>query len=329
MAGGEGRDRPHVEDLRSVGRCGELLRARLRSDERPAVELDDSLHVRRAGRRDSGGLRDEQCEVVVCQRRVEPTLEPDGRGRLRAHGLPAQRAGDVTRVDLDAVSELDEPAQRVEETLGSCPRLDREIGSRGVADEQRVAGEDDPWLRATCEVEDREAAVLRTVPRCVDAAQDDVAERDLVAVFERIVRVLGLGRRVHAHRDTVLEREAPVPGEVVGVRVRLDHAHDAHVAMLGLVDVLLDRKGRIDDDSLAGAWIADEIRRTPERVVDELREDHGRARPYQRLPLFLLKCPTRAAAPSEHRDCDDREHADERDDAGQREVLRGALRRRA
>ena len=106
----------------------------------------------------------------------------------------------------------------------------------------------------------------------------------------RVVRVLGLGRGVDAHRDAVLEREPPVPGEVVGVRVRLDRADDADVAPLGLVEVLLDREGRIDDDGVTGTWIADEVRRTAERVVDELREDHGRARPYQRLPLFLLKC---------------------------------------
>ena len=144
-----------------------------------------------------------------------------------------------------------------------------------------------------------------------------------------VVRVLGLGGRMDAHGDAVLEREPPVTREMIRVRVRLDGAHDANVAPLGLVEVLLDREGRIDDDGLAGARIADEIRRTPERVVDELREDHGRARPYQRRPLFLLKCAARATTPGEHRDRDDREHADQRDDADEREALRGALLRRA
>ena len=93
-----------------------------------------------------------------------------------------------------------------------------------------------------------------------------------------------------AHRDAVLEREPPVPGEVVGVRVRLDRADDADVALRGLLEVLLDREGRVDDDGVTGTGIADEVGGAAERVVDELREDHGRARPYQRLPLFLLKC---------------------------------------
>ena len=231
-------------------------------------------------------------------------------------------------VHLDAVAELDEPAERVEETLGAFARLDREVWTRGVADEQRVAGEDDPRLRSTRPVADCEAAVLRAMSWRVDAPKDDVAEGDLVAVLHRVVWVLRLGGRMDAHGGAVLEREPSVTREMIRVRVRLDRADDADFASLGLVEVLLDREGRIDDDGLAGTWIADEIRRTPERVVDELREDHGRVRPYQRLPLFLLKCAARAPAPGEHRDRDDREHPDQGDDAGQREVLRGALRRR-
>ena len=193
-------------------------------------------------------------------------------------------------IDLDAVAELDEPAQRVEEPLGALARLDREVRPRGVSDEQRVAGEDDPRIVAARAVAHREAAVLGPVAGRVDAAKHDVAERDLVAVRERVVRVLGVRGRMDAHRDAVLEREPPVSREVVGVRVRLDRADDADVVLRGLVEVLLDREGRIDDDRVSGLGIADEVGRAPERVVDELREDHGRARPYQRLPLFLLKC---------------------------------------
>ncbi len=196
----------------------------------------------------------------------------------------------MSRVDLDAVSQLDEPAQRVKETLRALARLDREVRPCGVADEERVAGEDDPRLVATRSVADRQAAVLGPVTRGVDAAKHDVAELDLRAVGQRVVRVLGAGGGVHAHPDAVLEPEAPVPGEVVGVRVGLDGADDAHVALVGLGEVLLDREGRIDDDGVTRTGIADEVGRAAQSVVDELREDHGRARPYQRLPLFLLKC---------------------------------------
>ena len=195
----------------------------------------------------------------------------------------------MSRIHLDAVSELDEPSQRVEEALRALARLDREVGPRGISDEERVAREDDPRIVTARSIAHREAAVLRPVTRRVDAARKNVAERDLRAVGHRVVRVLGVGCRMDAHRDAVLEREPPVPGEVVGVRVRLDRADDADVALRGLLEVLLDREGRIDDDGVTGTGIADEVGGAAERVVDELREDHGRARPYQRLPLFLLK----------------------------------------
>ena len=120
--------------------------------------------------------------------------------------------------------------------------------------------------------------------------QQDVAEHDLDAVLERVAGVLRPSVRVDAHGNAVLEGESTVPGEVVCMRVRLDDAGDTDVAPVGLLEVLLDREGRVDDDGVARSRIADEVGRTPERIVDELREDHGRARRYQRLPLFLLKC---------------------------------------
>ena len=165
------------------------------ADERPAVELDDRAPCS-AGEAPTiaGRLRDEERHVVVRERGVEAPLEADRRRGLRAHRLAAQRPGDVARVHLDAVPELDEPPQRVEQPLGALASVDREVGPRGVADEQRVAGEDDPRLGSARAVAHGEAAVLRPVPRRVDAAQDDLAERDLVAVLQRVVRVLGLRR---------------------------------------------------------------------------------------------------------------------------------------
>ena len=111
----------------------------------------------------------------------------------------------------------------------------------------------------------------------MDAAQNDVPEDDLLAVLQRVVRIRGVSGGMDAHRGRVLEREPPVPGEVIGMRVRLDRADDADLAPLGLLEVLLDRERRVDDDRLARPRIADEVGSTPERIVDELREDHGRA----------------------------------------------------
>ena len=119
----------------------------------------------------------------------------------------------------------------------------------------------------------------------------NVAERDLRAMGHRVVRVLGAGLllRMDAHWIAMLEREPSVSGEVVGVRVRLDRADDVDVALRGFGEVLLDREGRIDDDRVTGTGIADEVGGAAERVVDELREDHGRARPSRPAPAISLE----------------------------------------
>jgi hypothetical protein len=88
------------------------------------------------------------------------------------------------------------------------------------------------------------------------------------------VLVRDLGGDVDAHRKPVLEREAPVPGHVVGVRVRLEHAHELDLVPLRSVEVLLDRIGGIDDDRRTCVLVADEVGGAPEILVDELPEQH-------------------------------------------------------
>ena len=112
----------------------------------------------------------------------------------------------------------------------------------------------------------------------MEAPQDDVAERDLVAVLERVVRVLGAGGGVDETGRPCSSASRPCPGDVVGMRVRLEHADDPHPALLRLLEVLLDREGRVDDDGRARVLVADEVRRAPEILVDELREDHSARR---------------------------------------------------
>ena len=108
----------------------------------------------------------------------------------------------------------------------------------------------------------------------MDHPQDHLAEHDLLTVFERIVLVLRLGGGMDRDRDPVLEREPTVPGDVIGMRVRLERADDADVLLLGRRHVLLDRVGGIDDHRLVLPFVADEVGRAAEVVVDELSEDH-------------------------------------------------------
>ena len=69
--------------------------------------------------------------------------------------------------------------------------------------------------------------------------------------------------------------------------VRLDRADEPHAAPVGLLEVLLDRERRVDDDGFSRALVPHEVGRAPERVVDELREDHVRAN-VAAAPALLL-----------------------------------------
>ena len=112
------------------------------------------------------------------------------------------------------------------------------------------------------------------MPGRVQDADLHVAERDLLPVRERLVRILGLRGRVDVNGNAVLEREPAVPGDVVGVRVRLEHARDPHVPLLGLGEVRLDRVRGIDDHGLTRGLVADQVGRAAEIVVDELPKLH-------------------------------------------------------
>ena len=175
---------------------------------------------------------------------------------------------------LDPVRELEQPVERVEEPFGALDRAHREIGAGRVADEEGIARQHEPRLVPARMVDDGQAAVLRPVARRVDHAQRDRADRDLVAVLERVVRVVDPRGGVDADGDTVLEGEPAVAGDVVGVRVRLDGADDPKAAPLRLGEQWLDLERGVDERGDSRLLVADQVTRAPEIVVQELVEDH-------------------------------------------------------
>ena len=140
----------------------------------------------------------------------------------------------MSREHLDAVRQLEQPAERVEQALRAFSRRHGQVGAGRVADEERVAGEDEPRLGRARRVDHGEARVLGPVSGGVNRAEHDVAELDLRSILECVVLVRDLRGGVDADRNAVLEREPAVPGEVVGVRVRLDRPHDPDVVPLRL-----------------------------------------------------------------------------------------------
>ena len=170
-------------------------------------------------------------------------------------------------------------------------------GRAALADEHRVARQHE--LAA-----DDERAVLGPVAGRVP--DDDLyrADADRLPVRERIERVLRPRERMDRDRHAVLEREAAVAREVVGVRVRLEHAHDPHAGLAPRVEVRLDRERRVDHDRLARLGVADEVRAAAEVVVDELPEEHaGKLARWvaSAQRIYLLRRTPRGAGAATHR----------------------------
>src|SRR5579875_872137 len=274
VTGGERLARPHVEDGRLPRRRLEPPQRRLRAKQGTPVQLDDPLEVRRPRRLRSEGGGQEVREVPL-QRWVEAALEADRRRGLRAHRRSAEGACDVAGEDLDPVAQRDEPSQAVVERLASLARLDGEVGPRGVADEQGVPGQDEPRLAAAGAVADGEAAVLRPVAGRVQGTDDHVAEHELAAVLERLVGERDAGGGVDPDREAVLEGEPAVTGDVVGVRVRLEHGDQPDPLPGRRLEERLDVVRGVDRDRDAGSLIADEVRRAAQIAVQELLEQHA------------------------------------------------------
>ena len=145
------------------------------------------------GGRPPGRLGDELVTSSDVSSRVEAPLEADRRRRLRAHAAPQSEPATWPGKTSTPSASSSSRRRRVEQALGALARLDREIGPGRVADEQRVAGEDEPGLVGATAVGDREAAVLRPVAGRVDARGSRRRRARSRAVLQRVVRELGLG----------------------------------------------------------------------------------------------------------------------------------------
>src|SRR5205085_11457427 len=83
---------------------------------------------------------------------------------------------------------------------------------------------------------------------------------------------------VYPNRHLLPDRGAAVPGDMVGVRMRLEDGNERDLAPTALLEILLDRIGGIDEHCHPGVFVTDQVRGTPEIVVDELLEEHERDR---------------------------------------------------
>src|ERR671924_598648 len=254
-------------------RGGERLQRAGLGDERPAVQLDDPLEVRRLRGEVAGQLADELVLLLDPEQRVEAALEAERRARLLAHPrAAAERAADVSRPDLEEVLVLQQPPERAVQVAGALLGLDGQVGPRHVADEERVAGQDEPRALVAASVLDEEREVLGPVAGRPDGGDARLPDLDRRSLLERLVVVLGFGLARDVERRPGRGREPPAAGEVVGVVMGLEHVPDLEVVLAREVEVLLDLPLRVDDRRFAP--VGDHVRGAAEILVQHLPEEH-------------------------------------------------------
>jgi hypothetical protein len=178
--------------------------------------------------------------------------------------------------DLARVGERQQAlVERAEDALRALGLVDGQVRAGDRADEQRVPGEHRPRLRAARGVDQRERRVLGPVAGRVQRAHGHVAERELPAVVERLVLVLGRGEPVDVDRRAGRDGEPAVPGDVVGVVVGLEDVLDPHAHVARQRQVLLDVELGVDDGRDVRVLVADQVRRAAKVVVRDLAEDHA------------------------------------------------------
>ena len=74
----------------------------------------------------------------------------------------------------------------------------------------------------------------------------------------------------------LLEREATVPRDVVGVGMRLQHPDDPDALLGRSFQIGLDRVRGVDQEGLPLGGVADQVGGAAEIVVDELAKQHTR-----------------------------------------------------
>src|SRR5207253_9979892 len=117
--------------------------------------------------------------------------EADRRAGLLAHpGAAAERAADVAGPDLDEVLVLEETVERAVEPARALLGLDGQVRPGHVADEERVARQEEPGRFLAAAILDHEGEVPGPVSGRADGGDVCAAELEGRSLLERLVVVL-------------------------------------------------------------------------------------------------------------------------------------------
>ena len=265
----------------------ERIDLRRAAGQRPGVDGHDGAEVRRLRAEPGDRALDELLLVDDAEHLLVGALVADRRGDLevdagpphieppRCPGHTSHVSGSVSR---PSCSEWKMPCAP---SRGSTARSGRAMPPTKSESPVSTAHGSGPRSVSI----EREGGVLGPVAGGVHGAHHEPSERELPAVVEGLVVVLGRRRAVDVDGRSGRRGQPPVPGDVVGVVVGLEHVLDAHAEVAGQAQVLVDVQARIDDGGDRRVVVAHEIAGAAEVVVGDLAEDHGPSSLTRRVPV--------------------------------------------
>ncbi len=183
----------------------------------------------------------------------------------------------MARIDEHVVGELeqelDRGVQRFRRRLRIAAHV--QVGATDVADEERIAGEDEPGLfRTPAPVGDDVGVVRRGVAGRCERSHERVPELDDLTVTDRdMLEVDRSPSRQIRGRSGLDERGQP--GDVIGLHVRFEDGTDRRTETPGFLEVLVDEVGvRIDDGEPAVREAAELVARAGGGRKEKRPEDH-------------------------------------------------------
>jgi hypothetical protein len=146
-----------------------------------------------------------------------------------------------------------------------------QVGSAHIADEERIAGEHEPWLVCPSPpIGDCIGVMSGRVPRCRHRCHERVPELDDVTVDECDVLEFDsrVGRQVGGRARA--RDELGQAGQVVRLHVRLEDRHDGRAQRRRRGEVVIDDLGvRVDDRELGMPAATEQVAGTGGRVVQK------------------------------------------------------------
>jgi hypothetical protein len=154
-----------------------------------------------------------------------------------------------------------------------------QVRPAGVADEQRIAREDEPRVSRACMVGHDVGVMSRSVTGRRDGLKLGVAELDELLVGKRMMVEVDPGSGGQVCRCAGALDEAGKSGDVVGLEVCFDHRDDARALPLRERAVVVDEIDvGVDDCEFPGGLAPEHVRGARGVFVEQLTEVHPQLR---------------------------------------------------